>query len=146
LGFGISTQGLYALVYFDATNKLLMYRESNDGGATWTPADYIDRDGLTGYYPSLAFDDQGNPAVAYYRCNEYGAGDSCNADKDGLYLARHRAGAWETRKVLGESGVLDGRYTALAFVNGKAVIAYQSSYFDTVAAASKTALHIAQEM
>jgi hypothetical protein len=146
IGFGISAQGLYALVFFDATGKVMLYRESNDGGVTWTSADSIDRDGLTGYFPSLSFDEQGNPAVAYYRCNANGAGDSCNADKDGLFLARRRAGVWEAQKVAGEPGILDGTYTALAFMNGKAVIAYQSSYFDTAAGTSKTALHIAKEM
>jgi hypothetical protein len=42
--------------------------------------------------------------------------------------------------------VYDGLYTALAFVNGKAVIAYQSLYSDPVAQASKYTLHIAKEM
>jgi hypothetical protein len=145
LGFAISVQGLYALAYFDDATKLLMYRESTDG-ATWTAADYVDRDGLTGYYPSLAFDDQGNPAIAYYRCGDYGVGDGCDAGKDGLILAVRRQGAWNTRKVVGDSSVYDGLYTALAFVGGKAVIAYQSSYFDPVAATSKVSLHIAKEM
>jgi hypothetical protein len=145
LGFAISAQGLYALVYFDDSKKLLMYRESTDG-ATWTAADYVDRDGLTGYYPSLAFDDLGNPAVSYYRCGDYGANDSCDANKDGLYLAIRRNGVWQTRKVLGDSGVNDGLHTALAFVGGKAVIAYQSNYFDPVAQTSKVSFHIAKEM
>jgi hypothetical protein len=145
LGFGISTQGLYALVYFDDAKKLLMYRESTDG-ATWTVADYVDRDGVTGYYPSLAFDDQGNPAVAYYRCGDAATGEDCDANKDGLYLAIRRQGTWEARKVVGDAGVYDGVYTALAFVSGKAVIAYQSSYYDPVARTSKVSLHIAKEM
>ena len=145
LGFGISAQGLYALAYFDDAKQLLMYRESPDG-ATWTAAENVDRDGVTGYYASLAFDDQGNPAIAYYRCGDYGVGDGCDASKDGLYLAVRRQGTWETRKVLGESGIYDGLYTALAFIGGKAVIAYQSNYYDPVAATSKVSLHIAKEM
>ena len=145
IGFAISAQGLYALAYFDDAKKLLMYRESTDG-ATWTAADYVDRDGITGYYPSLAFDDQGNPALAYYRCGDYGTGDGCDATQDGLTLAIRRQGTWQTRKVLGDSGVYDGLYTALAFVGGKAVIAYQSSAYDPVAGASKVSLHIAKEM
>lgn len=144
LGFAISERGLYALAYFDEANGLLMYRESTDG-VTWTAAENIDRDGLTGYYPSLAFDDQGHPAVAYYRCGDYGAGGDCDANKDGLYLARRGSG-WETRKVLGDAGVFDGMYTALAFVGGKAVIAYQSMASDPVAKTAKVVLHIAQEM
>ena len=145
IGFAISAQGLYALAYFDDANKLLMYRESTDG-ATWTAADYVDRDGVTGYYPSLAFDDQGNPAIAYYRCGDYGVTDGCDPAKDGLTLAIRRQGAWDTRKVVGDSSIYDGLYAALAFVGGKAVIAYQSSYFDPVAATSKVSLHIAKEM
>jgi hypothetical protein len=145
LGFAISAQGRYAVAYFDDANKLLMYRESMDG-ETWMAADNIDRDGLTGYYPSLAFDDQGNPAVAYYRCNDYGAGDSCDVNKDGLYLARRIAGTWQTAKVIAESGVYDGLYTALAFVGGKPVIGYQSVHSDPIAQTSKYTLHIAKEM
>jgi hypothetical protein len=147
LGFAISAQGLYALAYFDKKNQLLMYSESTDGGATWTVPENIDRDGLTGYYPSLAFDDQGNPAVAYYRCADYGgSGTDCDPTKDGLVLARRRAGQWEVRKVLGDSLIYDGMATALAFVGGKAAIAYQSMYSDPVAGTSKVALHIAKEM
>ena len=145
LGFAISAQGLYAVAYFDDAKKLLMYRESTDG-ATWTAAENVDRDGVTGYYASLAFDDQGNPAIAYYRCGDYGVGDGCDASKDGLILAIRRQGTWETRKVLGDSSIFDGLYTALAFVGSKAVIAYQSSYYDPVAGTSKVALHIAKEM
>jgi len=37
-------------------------------------------------------------------------------------------------------------YPALAFVSGKAVIAYQASYYDPVARTSKVSLHIAKEM
>jgi hypothetical protein len=147
LGFGISAQGLYSIAYFDAKNALLMYRESSDGGVTWSVADNVDRDGLTGYYPSLAFDGQGNPAVAYYRCGDYGAnGDSCDANKDGLYLAKRLQGTWSATKIVADAGVYDGMYPALAFVAGKAVIAYQTSYYDPVAATSKVALHIAKEM
>jgi hypothetical protein len=145
LGFGISAQGLYALAYFDEANKLLMYRESTDG-ETWTSAESVDRDGLTGYYPSLAFDDQGNPAIAYYRCGDYGVGDGCDARKDGLILAIRRQGTWEVRKVVGDPSIYDGLYSALAFVGGKAAIAYQSNYYDSVAGTSKVSLHIAKEM
>jgi hypothetical protein len=145
IGFAISAQGLYGLAYFDLGRKLLVYRESTDG-ETWTAAKDVDRDGMTGYFPSLAFDEQGEPAIAYYRCGDYAAGDKCDANKDGLYLARRRQGTWESRKVLGEDGIHDGLHTALAFAGGKAVIAYQSSYFDPVANTSKVSLYVAQEM
>jgi hypothetical protein len=143
IGFAISAQGLFALAYFEDGLQQLSYRESADG-VTWTIADLVDRNGVTGYFPSLAFDDQGNPAIAYYRCAD--AGDSCDASKDGLYLARRRQGVWQARKVLGDAGIVDGLYPALAFVGDKAVIAYQASYFDPIAKASKVSLHIAKEM
>ncbi|HEX7508484.1 MAG TPA: hypothetical protein VF550_17035 [Polyangia bacterium] len=145
LGFAISAQGLYALAYYDDVNKLLMYRDSTDG-STWNAAENVDRDGVTGYHPSLAFDDQGNPAIAYYRCGDYGVADGCDKSKDGLILAIRRQGTWEARKVVGDSGSYDGLYSALAFVGGKAVIAYQSNDYDPVARTSKVSLHIAQEM
>lgn len=145
LGFAISSQGLYALAYHDLNRQTLAYLESADG-TTWSKAEDVDRDGVTGNYPSLAFDTQGNPAIAYYRCNDYGAKDGCHADKDGLFLARRLNGAWVTRKIAGESGIIDGTYTALAFVDGKAAIAFQTAYYDPVSATSKVGLSIAKEM
>ena len=144
IGFAVSSQGLHALAYFDDARQLLAYSESGDG-STWTAAEDVDRDGVTGYYPSLAFDDDGNPAIAYYRCGDYGVGEGCDMDKDGLYLARRRAGTWDIQKIRGESGIRDGQYTALAFAGGKAVIAFQSSYYDLVAGASQAILRIAKE-
>ena len=144
LGFAVSSQGLHALAYCDDTRQLLTYSESSDG-STWTAPVDVDRDGVTGFYPSLAFDDNGNPAIAYYRCNDYGVGTGCDLNKDGLYLARRNAGIWKTQKIAGDSGVSEGQYTALAFVNGKAVIAFQSSYPDLVAGGSKAILRVAKE-
>jgi hypothetical protein len=145
IGFGISPQGLWSLAYFDSGTKLLVYRQSADG-VTWSPAENIDSDGLTGLYPSLAFDDQGNPAVAYYRCSDGGPkGDTCDPAQDGLFLARRRAGAWKTQSVRADSGSYEGMYTALAFVGGKAAIAFQSAYFDPVERTSKVGLHVAME-
>jgi hypothetical protein len=144
IGFAVSHQGLHALAYFDETRQLLAYRESSDG-SSWTAVQDVDRDGVTGYYPSLAFDDSGNPAIAYYRCNDYGVGDGCDMNKDGLFLARRSAGTWNIQRVSGESGVSDGTYTALAFVGGKAVIAFQTSYYDIAAGTSKAILRVAKE-
>jgi hypothetical protein len=144
LAFGISPEGLYALAYFDETRKLLVYRESTDGDNFTIPED-VDRDGITGYYPSLAFDDQGSPVLAYYRCGDYGVGEGCDGDKDGLYLARRQVGSWDIRKIRGESGIRDGLYPAIAFVGGKTTIAFQSAYYDPITATSRVSLHIAKE-
>jgi hypothetical protein len=105
----------------------------------------VDRDGITGYYPSLAFDADDHPVLAYYRCGDYGVGEGCDGDKDGLYLARHQGGRWDIQKIYGEPGIRDGLYPAIAFVGGKASIAFQSAYYDPIAATSRVALHIAKE-
>jgi hypothetical protein len=144
LAFGISPKGLYAMAYFDEARKLLVYRESTDG-ETFSTAEDVDRDGVTGYYPSLAFDTQGNPALAYYRCGDYGVGEGCDGDKDGLYIARRHGGSWDIQKIRGESGIRDGLYPAIAFVEDKATIAFQSAYYDPIAATSRVSLHIAKE-
>ncbi len=144
IGFAVSSQGLYALAYCDDTRQVLTYSESSDG-STWTAPVDVDRDGVTGFYPSLAFDDSGNPAIAYYRCNDYAVGSGCDMNKDGLYLARRSAGTWNIHQVSAASGVSDGTYTALAFVGGKAAIAFQQSYTDLVAGSAKTILRIAKE-
>jgi hypothetical protein len=145
LGFGVNSQGLHALAYYDDTLKQLAYRESADG-STWTAAEDVDQNGVTGYYPTLAFDDQGKPAIAYYRCGDSGAGAGCDAAKDGLYLARRLDSSWDIRKVVGAPENLEGLYPALAFVDGKAVIAFQSTYYDPQAQTSKVSLRIAKEM
>jgi hypothetical protein len=133
LGFAISPHGLYAAAYYDNTSNLLMYTDSMDGTKWSTPAT-IDTIGYTGLYPSLAFDDNGDPAVAYYRCNATGpAVMSCDPATDGLYLARRAGGAWTREVVSANSAILDGMYPALAFVKGKAVIAFQESSYDPIA-------------
>ena len=146
IGFAVSRQGLHALAYFDAgeTRQLLAYSESSDG-STWTATEDVDRDGVTGYYPSLAFDADDNPAIAYYRCNDYGVAQGCDVNKDGLYLARRSAGTWNIQKVSAVSGVNDGQYTALAFAGGKAVIAFQQTSYDSVTGASMAILRVAKE-
>jgi len=145
IGFAVSRQGLHALAYCEDARSVLSYRESSDG-STWTTTEDIDRDGLTGYTPSLAFDDNGEPAIAYYRCNDYGADAGCDPEKDGLYLIRRRGGVWGApQKISSQSGISDGQYPALAFADGKAVIAFQSSYYDFVAGSSKTMLSVAKE-
>jgi hypothetical protein len=144
LGFAISPKGLYAAAYYDAQNNLLMYTDSMDG-AKWSPATSLDTIGYTGLYPSLAFDDNGDPAVAYYRCNTIGPmSTACDATTDGLYLARRVAGMWSRSVVTANPMLTDGMYPALAFVKGKAVIAYQQSSFDAVAKTSTVSWWVAE--
>jgi hypothetical protein len=145
LGFGVSPAGLHAVAYYDEDMLRLRYVESADG-LTWSAPSDVDTDGNTGQHPSLAFDAAGEPAIAYYRCNDYDPRDrNCNQDKDGLYLARRAAGKWIVRKVQAQGGVFDGLYSAVGFVGGKAVIAFQERSFDASSATSIVSLRVGRE-
>jgi hypothetical protein len=145
LGFAISPIGLYAVAYYDAQSNLLTYTDSMDGTKWSTPTSNIDTIGYTGLYPSLAFDENNDPAIAYYRCNGIGPmSNSCNAATDGLYLARRVGGLWSRSVVTANPNLTDGMYPALAFVKGKAVIAYQQSSYDAVAKTSTVSWWVAE--
>ncbi len=125
LGFAISASGLFAAAYYDLGSSSLLYIESMDG-TTWSTPVPVDTNGNTGFYPSLAFDANGDPAIAYYRCNGQSAGvGACDPATDGLYLARRSGTAWTPAVVQADPSVTDGLYPALAFVNGSAVIAFE---------------------
>jgi len=66
-----------------------------------------------GLWTSLAFDDAGNPAVAYW--------DATNA---ALRYAHNSGGAWTTTEVQRTEGGDVGRYAKLLFVGGNPVISY----------------------
>jgi len=144
LGFGINAQGVFGVAYFDATSLLLAYVESPDG-STWTEPLTVDAYGLTGQYPSLAFDSNGEPAIAYYRCSASHANTQCDEMADGLYLARRTGGAWKTVAVHSDPNTYDGLYPALAFVGDKAVVAFQVISYDAVSAISSSTWWVAEE-
>jgi hypothetical protein len=144
LGFGINSKGLYAVAYNDASSSLLMYTESMDG-TTWSSPAPVDTVGFTGLYPSLAFDGDGNPAIAYYRCNSVGPMQTtCDPGSDGLLLARRSGTSWNISVVSANSSIQDGLYPALAFVQGKATIAFQEVGFDPVSMKSSVTWWVAE--
>lgn len=132
LGFAINSKGLYSVAYYDMGSTRLLYTESTDG-TTWSTPVSVDLNGDTGHYPSLAFDADGNPAIAYYRCSAtlQNVGN-CDPASDGLYLARRTGTTWVPAVVSANPSVRDGMYPALAFVNGKPVIAFQQSSVDAI--------------
>jgi len=145
LGFAISPQGLFAAAYYDKTSARLLYTDSKDG-KTWSAATQVDVNGFTGQYPSLAFDSSGNPAIAYYRCNDVSAKvTQCDPSTDGLLLARRSGTTWTPEVVHADPSVTDGLYPALAFVNGKAVIAYQVSSVDAISRVTTVTWWVAEE-
>jgi hypothetical protein len=144
LGFAINAKGLMAVAYFDSGTSRLYYVESTDG-STWSTPAAVDNDGLTGQYPSLAFDPSGNPAIAYYRCSDNISVTQCDPAKDGLYLARRVGGSWSVQTVQADPSVSDGLYPALAFVGGHPAIAFQTTSYDPVSGTSSASWWIGEE-
>ena len=145
-GFSIGPSDVLAIAYYDGVKKHLYYVESTDQGVTWGTPDVVDDDGIVGMRPSLAFGPNGEPAIAYYRCNDFQPGtSSCSASKDGLRLARRAGGKWTVDKVSAQAGTEDGDFPALAFVGGKAVIAFQTRTFDPSTATTVVQLNVARQ-
>jgi hypothetical protein len=146
LGFAIDAKGLMAVAYFDSdpSTSHLFYTESTDGN-TWSSPATVDTNGLTGQYPSLAFDPSGNPAIAYYRCSDNLNVTQCDPAKDGLYLARRVGGSWNVETVHADPAITDGLYPALAFVGSHVAIAFQTTSFDPVSSTSSASWWIAEE-
>lgn len=145
LGFAISSTGVYAVAYFDQGTTSLKYTSSKDG-MTWSAPEAVDVVGNTGYYPSLAFDTNGNPNIAYYRCNDQGViVTQCDPATDALLLATYNGTKWTTQVVSDDPNATDGLFPALAFVGGKAVIAYQETSADAITQATTTTWWVAEE-
>jgi hypothetical protein len=144
LGFAISKSGIYAAAFNEMQSGLLMYTESMDG-TTWSTPVTVDVNGTTGQYPSLAFDADGNAAIAYYRCSSVEMATSCDAATDGLYLARRAGTTWSITAVSANPDINDGLFPALAFVNGKAVIAFQETGYDPISKQSTITWWAAEE-
>jgi hypothetical protein len=97
-----------------------------DDLAGWTFDTFGDPSYDEGSHPSLAFDADGNVAVAYYRCARIEAGiGSCNAADDGVVLAVFDGTEW-VREVVAPGGQgLCGRSPNLAFGPDGPIVAFQ---------------------
>jgi hypothetical protein len=143
LGFGINAKGVYAVAYTDASTNVLMYTDSPDAN-TWSNPVPVDTIG-PGFYPTLAFDSDGNAAIAYYRCNSVSPMDTnCDAATDGLYLALRSGSSWITTTVSANANVQDGLFPALAYVKGKPVIAFQEVGYDPISKQSDVSWWVAE--
>jgi len=144
LGFAISSSGVYGVAYNDQQSGILHYIESSDG-TNWSSPVEIDVNGDTGQYPSLAFDANNNPAIAYYRRNAQIQATSCDPSSDGLLLARRTGTHWGSEVIHADPSITDGAYPALAFVNGKAFIAFQETSTDAISKVTTSTWWVAEE-
>lgn len=89
----------------------LRYCESADSGATWgTCANIGNQLWQVGFYPSLAFDNEDRPVIAYRFCGV----DSCENAYDGAGLSwREHSGVWKTKTIHDEASSKSGLYCQL---------------------------------
>jgi hypothetical protein len=114
----------YAVAYEDRGQGVTYYQESSDG-KTWRTAQPMYTTATGGWYPSLAFTPDGEPAIAWYDCSLSPGSTTCPASEDALVLSIRQAGMWPSTPITVDP---DGAYwPRLAYVNGKAVVAYKDA-------------------
>jgi hypothetical protein len=145
ISLAVGPDGRYLVAYFDPDEKNLVIAHSQDG-ITWTKG-IVDSTGAgsstgsTGMYPSLVFDQNGMPAVAYYRCSNYDPNQLvCDRNQDGLMYAYFRGdyptelitqSKWKKSAVSEDSVAFDGGFPSLAILpDGRVGIAYKYDWYD----------------
>jgi hypothetical protein len=147
LGFAVSADRM-ALAFHDEKNERLRYTESKDGGLTWSAPETADQSGNTGRIPSLAFDAQGRPAIAYYHCGPHDpASSTCKPGEDALKITVKTANGWKSRTVSARGTFTEATGIGLTFdAEGKAVIAFQSQTFDPESGEAIRQIVVAREV
>jgi hypothetical protein len=117
-----STAG-YGLAVYDGSSRSLRLRGSVDG-VTWDLADEVYGAGSGGWYPSLAFDHQHDPNVAYYVCSPMDgvAPSECPESADELVVARRSGGGWSSLRVDAAGGYAP---KLGVFADGKRFVVYR---------------------
>jgi hypothetical protein len=119
----------YALAYEDQGQGITYYQESVDG-QTWKTAEPMYTSPTGGWYPSVAFTADGNPAMAWYDCSVESGVQLCPAADDALVLAVRSEGMWPSNPWLVDDA---GAYwPRLTYLGGKAVIAYKDVQAKTI--------------
>lgn len=95
----------YAVAAHDGGGDQLLFWSSADG-ETWD-FEPVDRIGLTGRSPALAFLSDGRPVVAYRHCGNP-SDTACNPAVDGVKVAVRGSGGWETMALGGDDEILEG--------------------------------------
>lgn len=123
------TVGLAAFVVSEGGASVddLVYTQSRDQGATWTPFEIIDHQLLdAGHLPSLAFDRASRPAVSYQRVVESG---NSEITRDLRLAWREQAGPWHIFDVDRDDSRLTGAFSQLLFdpTTDAPIIVYQDT-------------------
>jgi hypothetical protein len=134
-GFATDGNGLFAAAYYDPAGGgtgALYYKESNDL-AKWSEKRFVDPSAYShGKYASLAFDQQGNPAVSYYRSGPAGS-SGADFTEDALMFAYRIDGTWKVWEVDTGGDYACGRYTSLRFnSHNQPVIAYECTIYNNI--------------
>ncbi len=132
ISLAVTEDGTVGLAYHEVSDSFgtnvhdLRYCESTDDGATWSTCDNVgDQVRQVGYYPSLAYDNENRPLIAYRFCGV----DSCENAYDGLRLAwREHSGEWNTTTVHDEATSKSGLYNSLVMdpVTNEPTIAFHN--------------------
>ncbi|HWV37228.1 MAG TPA: hypothetical protein VN033_02010 [Vulgatibacter sp.] len=121
---------IVGLAWHEPQAGVVRYAERSGDG--WAAPQVVDNRGRTGLSPSLAFDADGNPALAYRRCGPAGqSGADCTAADDALRFAVRTGDGWKAVTVRSDEGRQEGLSTSLVFdPEGRPAILFQESYFD----------------
>jgi len=132
LSLAVAEDGTVGLAYHEVNDRFgtkvhdLRYCESTDGGLTWGTCDNVgEQVRQVGYYPSLAFDNENRPLIAYRFCGV----DSCENAHDGLRLTwREHSGEWNSFTVHDEALSKSGLYNSLVIdpVTNEPTIAFHN--------------------
>ncbi|AKU92113.1 hypothetical protein [Vulgatibacter incomptus] len=120
------------LAWHEPKEGRVRYVERKAGA--WAQAEVVDAKGRTGLSPSLAFDPDGRPAIAYQRCSAAGQqGADCQASEDSLRFAIKDGKSWITSTIRSDPGKQEGLYTSLVFDSeGRPAVAFQEQVFDAI--------------
>jgi hypothetical protein len=141
--FDTDGNGTWGLAYYEESAAGVYYIESTDLSQWSTPVGIHLAADDAGKYSSLAYDANGNPAVAYYRCGP-ATESSCDPNKDAVMLAYKVNGRWENFEVDTGAKWPCGIQTSLAF-NGRnePVISYSCDIFNNSVNSAVDAVKVA---
>lgn len=127
VAIGTAPSGTVYLAFYDANAADLVVATSSDNGLTWQ-SEAIDQSGKTGLHPSMTFDGEGRPIIAYTYCGETSDRDCPGqlGPRSEVRVARLEGSEWQTYLVDDGQGFGSvGLFTSVVVdPNGKIGIAF----------------------